>query len=407
MDLAITEQILIAGFSIAFIMGAVVNKTNFCTMGAVSDMVNIGDMGRMRSWLFAMAVAILGLTIIEMIGLVDLDAMESKDLRPPYRMASFDWVRYILGGLMFGVGMTLASGCANKTLVRIGGGNIKSVFVLIVASFFAYLMQFTAFYEVMFYSWVNLLSVDLILYDIPHQDLGNIASAVTGIKNPINLRMAIGGIIASGLLIFAFKSAGFRSNFDNILGGFIVGASVVAAWYVTGGSMGMEWLDEVSMMDEPPFGVGTQAFSFVNPMSDTFNWTLNKGSYHFLTFGVVALLGVIAGSFVYSVSCKKFRIEWFSSLRDFVYHTLGAVLMGVGGILALGCTIGQGITGISTLALGSFMALFSIVFGSALTMKIQYYKMVYEDEASFFGAFVTALVDMKLLPAAMRKLEAV
>lgn len=407
MDLAITEQILIAGFLIAFIMGAVVNKTNFCTMGAVSDMVNVGDMGRMRSWLFAMAVAILGLTIIETIGLVDLDAMESKDLRPPYRMASFDWLRYILGGLMFGVGMTLASGCANKTLVRIGGGNIKSVFVVVIASFFAYLMQFTTFYEVMFYSWVNLLSVDLALYDIPHQDLGNIASVVTGMEDPINLRMVIGGIIASGLLIFAFKSVEFRSNFDNILGGFIVGASVVAAWYVTGGSMGMEWLDEVSMMDEPPFGVGTQAFSFINPMSDTFNWALNKGSYHFLTFGVVVLLGVIAGSFVYSVLFKKFRIEWFSSLSDFVYHTLGAVLMGVGGALALGCTIGQGVTGISTLALGSFMVFFSIVFASALTMKIQYYKMVYENEASFYGAFVTALVDMKLLPAAMRKLEAV
>jgi uncharacterized membrane protein YedE/YeeE len=407
MELGITQQILLAGFLLAAFMGAVVNKTNFCTMGAVSDLVNMGDMGRMRSWMLAIAVAIIGLTVIETIGWVDLDALENSQLRPPYRMASFDWMRYILGGTMFGVGMTLASGCANKTLVRIGGGNIKSVVVLLVASFFAYLMQFTSFYEVLFYNWLNPLAIDLTLRDISHQDLGTVASVATGFDNPILLRQVIGGFIAASLLYFIFKSADFRSSFDNILGGTVVGASVVGAWYVTGGDMGMEWMEEVLMMDEPPFGVGTQAFSFTNPMSDTFNLAVNKGDLNYVTFGVMALSGVIAGSFLYSVIFKKFRFEWFSSTRDFINHVVGGALMGIGGILALGCTIGQGVTGASTLAIGSFMALFSIIFGSALTMKIQYYKMVYENEASFFGAFISSLVDMKLLPGKMRKLEPV
>jgi uncharacterized membrane protein YedE/YeeE len=81
--------------------------------------------------------------------------------------------------------------------------------------------------------------------------------------------------------------------------------------------------------------------------------------------------------------------------------------MGFGGTLALGCTIGQGITGISTLATGSFLTFVAIVFGSALTMKIQYYKMVYEEEAGFISALVASLADFHLLPNALRKLDKV
>lgn len=407
MELDITQQILLAGFLIAAVMGAVVNKTNFCTMGAVSDMVNMGDMSRMRAWLFAIAVAMLGLTIIEYMGYVDLDALDNAKMRPPYRMANFEWIRYILGGTLFGIGMTLASGCGNKTLIRIGGGNIKSIVVLIVAAFFAYLMQFTAFYEVVFYNWINPLAINLAVHGVAHQDLGTLAGAATGIENAIMLRLVIGGAIAAGLLIFIFKSVDFRSSLDNIFGGLVVGLCIVAAWYVTGGEMGMNWLSEVEMMDQPPFGVGVQAFSFTNPMADLANLVVNQGKFKFVTFSLMALAGVIVGSFLYAILSRSFRVEWFNSFGDFVNHAIGGALMGVGGILALGCTIGQGVTGVSTLALGSFMAFFSLIFGSALTMKVQYYKMVYENDASFYAAFITALADMRLVPNGMRKLEAV
>jgi hypothetical protein len=127
----------------------------------------------------------------------------------------------------------------------------------------------------------------------------------------------------------------------------------------------------------------------------------------YLTFGVVAVLGVVLGSLLWALLSRSFRLEWFVSFRDFLSHLIGATLMGFGGVLALGCTIGQGITGISTLALGSFIAFGGIVLGSALTMKVQYYKMVYEDDASFAAALITALVDMHLLPKWLRRLEAV
>ena len=115
--------------------------------------------------------------------------------------------------------------------------------------------------------------------------------------------------------------------------------------------------------------------------------------------------GVLVGGFLYSLLTRKLRFEWFVDLKDFINHVVGGLLMGVGGVLGLGCTIGQGVTGASTLAVGAFLTFGSIVFGSALTMKTQYYRMLYED-AGFMDAFATALVELRVLPSGMRKLEA-
>jgi hypothetical protein len=123
-----------------------------------------------------------------------------------------------------------------------------------------------------------------------------------------------------------------------------------------------------------------------------------------LTFGIVSVLGVILGSLLWSLVSKTFRIEWFLTTQDFLMHGIGAVFMGFGGVLAMGCTIGQGITGVSTLAVGSIIVLVAIIFSSALTMKIQYYQILYE-KASFWAILITALVELKLLPARMRKLD--
>jgi hypothetical protein len=142
-------------------------------------------------------------------------------------------------------------------------------------------------------------------------------------------------------------------------------------------------------------------------VGQTLGYAAEGFASRYLTFGVMAVFGVVLGSLFWAIISRGFRVEWFVNLRDFINHVIGGALMGIGGVLALGCTVGQGITGISTLALGSFLAFGGIVLGSAMTMKIQYYKMVYEDEASFGKAFVTALVDFKLLPSGMRKLEAV
>ena len=401
MELHITQQILLASLIVAAVMGAVVNKTNFCTMGAVSDLVNMGDKSRLRAWFLAIAVAIAGVIILESAGLVDTTGM-----RPNYRAAQFDWLRYILGGIMFGIGMTLGSGCGNKTLIRVGGGNIKSIFVFVIMGIFAYLMTKTDFYGVLFHSWMNPLAIDLAKMGIQGQDLGSVLAA-TGMGDATTLRLIAGGVIVLAILAFVFKSEDFRKSLDNILGGLVVGICVIIGWYITSGAMGQTWKEEVEMMDEIPLGVWSQSYSFTNPMGETLDLALNGGKKMFITFGVAGLFGVILGSFLYAILTRKFRIEWFTGMKDFAAHVAGGVLMGIGGILAMGCTVGQGVTGFSTLAIGSIMAFASFIFGSALTMKIQYYKMVYESDATYMAAFITALVDMKMLPSGMRKLEAV
>ena len=403
-------------FGIALIMGAVVNKTNFCTMGAVSDLVNIGDSGRFRAWLLAIAVAILGVTILETLGMVDLSSSF-----PPYRAGQLLWAEHLLGGFLFGIGMTLASGCGNKCLVRIGGGNLKSIMVMIVIGVIAYFMlspfpgSDKTLFSLLFYDWIRPLSVNV----GASQDLGYLI----GGKSVETARMIAGGAIGVLLLWFIFKSADFRSSFDNILGGAVVGLAILAAWYVTSnvsidaddelyslGGYYEEW-DMLAESDEgkPVQGrpLSVQSFTFINPMGQTVGFAAKGFEKTLLTFGVMAFLGVVAGSLLWSLLSRSFRFEWFSSFRDFVNHLVGAILMGFGGTLALGCTIGQGITGLSTLAVGSFITFVAIVFGSALTMKMQYYRMVYEEEASFTSALVASLADFHLLPNSLRKLDAV
>ncbi|MFZ5573696.1 MAG: YeeE/YedE family protein [Pseudomonadota bacterium] len=403
-------------FVIALIMGAVANKTNFCTMGAVSDWVNMGDTGRMRAWVLAIAVGVLGVMALEAAGMVNV-----TNTFPPYRQMNFPWLENLLGGLLFGIGMVYGSGCGNKTLVRIGGGNLKSVLVLAVIAVIAYYMvnpfpgSDKTLYSLLFYPWTSPTAVTL----ATNQDLGALLfgdDAATG-------RVVMGAVIGGLLLVWAFKSADFRSSFDNILGGLIIGLAVLAAWYVTsnvmvnadGETMSLQsyvqswdfYAPADAVKPASTAALAPQSFTFINPMGQTLGYAMNGFDSSLLTFGIMALAGVILGSLLWSLVSRSFRIEWFASGRDFVNHLFGATLMGFGGVLAMGCTIGQAITGFSTLALGSILTFIAIVLGAAITMKVQYYKMVYESDATFLKAFVTALVDLKLLPAGMRRLEAV
>ncbi len=372
MGFTIHNQILLTTFAIAAIMGVVANKTNFCTMGAVSDWVNIGDTGRMRAWVFAMTVALIGVMALEAGGMLNL----SGETFPPYRTASFGWLRYLVGGLMFGIGMTLGSGCGNKTLVRVGSGNLKSLAVLAIAMAFSYLMLWTPFYEKLFHPWVSATTINLAQHGVPTQEVGSIIAGMFGLQPSRSLNLAVAAVFALGMLAFVLKSADFRGNFDNILGGTVIGLAVVAGWYLTGGSMGQAWKDYADMAIDIPSRVQVQSYTFISPMGDTARYLMQPAKLSFVNFGVMALAGVITGSFIYALATKSFRIEWFASFRDFVNHAVGGMLMGVGGVLAMGCTVGQAITGVSTLAIGSILTFMAIVIGAAGTMKYQYWRMM-------------------------------
>ena len=410
------STLFLAVFIVAFVLGAVVNKTNFCTMGAVSDMVNMGDYSRFRSWLLAIAIAISGVLVMEFIGLVNADASF-----PPYRASQLVWAENIFGGFLFGIGMTLASGCGNKTLIRIGAGNIKSIIVFIIISIIAYFM-ITPFpgsdqtlFSILFYDWMRPLAIAL----DTQQDLGSIINA----DKPLFTRTIIGAVIVVLMLFYILRGKGFRTNPEHWLAGIVVGLAILCGWYFSSSLLVdlvdegeryslIEYYENWDMVSESEEGkpaqgapLSAQSFTFINPIGQTLGYLSSGLQSAMLNFGIISVFGVILGSLFWAIVSKSFRIEWFLNFKDFITHVIGAVLMGFGGVLAMGCTIGQGITGFSTLALGSILSFVAIIFGSALTMKIQYYQILYED-ASFFAVLITALVELRLLPASMRKLEA-
>lgn len=404
-------------FAIAIVLGAVIAKTNFCTMGAVADIVNMRDWGRMRAWLLAIAIAVFGVGVLEA-----LDLATPGEAFPPYRSGQLVFAENIFGGFMFGIGMSLAGGCANKTLVRIGGGNSKSLLVFLIMAPIAYFMirpfpgSDQTLYSLLFYPWTEPLALNV----GPSQDLGTL---VAGVEGGASARIVLAAMLAFALLWFAFKSPEFRKNHDNILGGLTVGLTVLMVWYLTSNALivadgethtpfeyATDW-DFFADSDEgKPADIAAlapQSFTFVNPMGQTFGAAVHRFDPAYLTYPMMGLIGVVVGSLLWSLAKGRFRFEWFRDWNDLIRHIVGAVLMGFGGILGMGCTIGQGVTGVSTLALGSFLTLISILFGSALALKVQMYRIFYEGEASILAAIVSALVDLRLLPPRTRMLDAV
>ena len=367
-------------FLIALVFGAVVNKTNFCTMGAVSDWVNMGSKDRLRAWLLAIGIAILTTQAMQFKGIIDVS--EAIYLTP-----NFGWLGYLLGGFVFGVGMTLASGCGQRTLVRVGGGNLKSLVVMILLGLTAY-MTMRGLLALVRVNVIEVTNIDLASKDIVNQGIGTLISSVLGVENSTLVSRIVAMFLGGGLVVYAFLGKEFRRSFDNILAGVAIGLIIPAGWYVTG-VVGFDDFDPVRL----------ESYTFIAPIGQGLMY-LQTFTGSTINFGIAAVAGVILGSFLYVIFTGKFRLETFSDRGDMIRHMLGGVFMGFGGVLALGCTIGQGVTGMSTLALGSLLSLLSIVFGSALTMKVEYYRM---DDEGFFSALRQALTDMRLLPAAQKK----
>ncbi len=380
MELDLYSQSLLWAFGLSIVFGAIANKANFCTMGAVSDWINIGDHNRMRSWLLAIATATIGVGLLEYSGSIDLSLTTSNETsNPPYRSANFIWLRHLVGGLMFGVGMTLASGCGNKNLVRLGEGNMKSLVVLGIMGVSAWWMLFSNFGYLVFLQWMLPVSIDFSNQGIPSQDIGAVLFGSAGIEWSPTLGFMIALLAAIPLLIWMLRASDFRANLELVSAGLIIGLLVVIGWYITSGPAGQALLEELDFMDERPFFTGAQSLTFIGPTGHIAQYLKEGFAAIYLTFGVATIFGVVVGSFIYTLMFRKIRLEWFASWNDFVRHVIGALLMGIGGVLAMGCTIGQGITGVSTLALGSILTLIAIIAGSAATMKYQYYLMMRED----------------------------
>lgn len=349
---ALHAQVLALAFLLAVLLGALIQRSHFCIMGAVSDAVLTRDWARARLWALAAAVAMLGFGALAQAGWVRAD-------QTAYGGPRLLWASNLLGGLLFGVGMVLASGCGAKTLVRLGGGNLKSLVVLIVMGLAAFMTMrgLTAV-------WRD-ATVDRLLLTLPQaQDLPTLLALPP---------LAIAAVVAAPLLFFALRGEHGRSFW---LGGVGIGLLATLAWMLTAR---FAFVSEHPQTLEPFFTATTnnrpEAFSFVGPSAGLLDWLMYYSDANKrLSVGVVTVLGVIAGSGAAALASREFRWEGFRQTEDLSNHLIGAVLMGVGGVMAIGCTFGQGITGLSTLSLGSFVAVAGIVAGGVLGVRLQLWR---------------------------------
>ncbi len=353
-------------FGLGLLFGATAQRTHFCTMGALTDILYMGSWNRMRQWLLAMAVAIIGTALLAAAGIID----PAKSL---YTSMRLNWLSHLVGGACFGIGMVLASGCGNKTLVRIGAGNLKSLIVFIVVG----LSAFMTLKGILAIPRTALLDSHFITL-ATRQDLPSIAAA-SGAGLPL-LQLAMGGAAALPLLLFVFAGREFRAReaiVTNLWAGVAVGAIIVAAWYVSG-SIG-HVAEDPNTLQEAFVTTNSgrmESFSFVAPFAYTLDllmmWTdVSKA----VSFGIAASLGVVAGSFLMAIVTGAFRWEGFGNVEDIGNHLVGAVLMGFGGITSLGCTIGQGLAGISVLSLGSLLTITGIVAGAVVATRYQSWRI--------------------------------
>ena len=352
-----------AGFLLSLVFGAVAQRTHFCTMGAISDVVTMGDWTRMRQWGLAMGVAMAGFAGLAYAGLID----PSKTL---YASSRWIWLSAAVGGALFGFGMVLASGCGSKTLVRVGGGSLKSliVFVVLGLAAFATLKGITAMLRV---ATVDKVAVDM----VAGVSLPQWAAAALGVR-PALAGLVLGVALGSSLLLWAVRRRDFRTP-DNLLAGLGIGGVIVAMWWVSG-TLGHiaehpETLQEAFLATNSG---RAESLSFVAPLAYTLDWLMFfSDKSKLLTLGIVSVAGVIAGSALVAVAAGTFRWEGFGGTEDVANHLIGATLMGVGGVTAMGCTVGQGLSGISTLSATSFVAVAAIIIGAVAAFKYQIWRL--------------------------------
>jgi hypothetical protein len=277
---------------------------------------------------------------------------------------------YVLGGLLFGIGMVLTGGCGARSLVRVGGGSLKSLVALLVLGITAHITLRGAL-AVLRVTAIEPVSVRL---STP-QDLPSIVAAASGASLPALqaiLALAIGG----SLIAFALARRDFW-RFDNLLAGLAIGGVIAGMWFVTG-HLGRVAEHPITL-DEVFVGTPTgrmEALSFVAPIAYTLDWLMYfSDRSNVLTTASVAVLGMLAGTSAWSLACRDFRWEGFRDNEDTGNHIVGGMLMGFGGVLAMGCTVGQGLSGVSTLALGSIIAWLSIIGGAVLGLRYQVWRM--------------------------------
>lgn len=325
------------GAVLGLIFGFAAQRSGFCTRSAVLDLTRGRDLKALATWAVGFAVAVLGVQ-----WLLTAGALEVSDTRffgTPQSLSGA-----IAGGLVFGIGMVLTRGCVSRLIVLGASGNLRAIFSVLVVAV------------------VGLATYDGVL--VPLRDaVGGVwnSAAIGGndllahIELGQSLGLVVGGVLALAAIVLAIAS---RVSVWRALGGAAVGATVVGGWYFT-------WSLSQQVFDP----IQAESLSFIRPLATTGEVIVSSAAAN-LDQGL--LIGTILGAFVAAVVFRDFRIATFSEpgTPSILRYAAGSVLMGFGGILAVGCTIGAGFTGGSVLAITSLVGLAFMIIGAAVTDRM-------------------------------------
>ena len=333
-DLEIYEIVNILGLFIGIAFGVIAQKNQFCFSGSIKDYILTKSTKRGASVIMAMIIAIISTTL--MASYFQIDLTQSS-----YFKSNINYLALIAGGLLFGMGMMIADGCSSRSLVKYAQGDSNALITLIFIAIFAY-------------ATTKGLLFGILNPFINNPFLIEISSKIENFQMNIFVVLAI---LLTILLYLVKKAKRVFSLFDGVL----VGLLVSIAWFVTG------YIGQDSMERE----IALAGISFVYPSAKTLElftyYEVNE-----LSFGVSMVCGVLAGTFIMSFFNKRYSFGCTSAqnINKVKYNMIGGALMGTGGILAIGCTVGQGLTGLSTLAFSSALAIISIFISAVITGKI-------------------------------------
>lgn len=338
------QQAVTGGFAIGVAFGVLGLLVGFCLTRGLRNWLVDGDGIKMRTFALALAVAVVGAQGIEGLGLVSYG-------RSLYLQGAVSWPLLVIGGATFGYGMVLANGCGSRALVLLGAGNLRSFVVLMCVGLAGYAVLAGV-----------LAPLRVMASDVSTVPVGVVPPTLAGLVGTWGLDDAVARwlpmvVVATILVAFALGSRPFRRSRGDVIGGILIGLLIPLGWLATG-YLGSDDFEPVPVA----------SLTFVAPVGSTLQYMMLSTGMA-LSFGVAAVLGVVAGSAVTAVLSGRFRLEAFTSPGHMLRSITGGTLMGIGGALATGCSIGQGLTGMSTLALSSLAAFASILAGAAIALR--------------------------------------
>ena len=337
-----SNVVVYAGFLIGIAFGVTGLLSSFCLLSSLRGHWGHGDGRLIRTYALAIGVAVAATQLLAANGLVDI----SKSI---YLQPSFSAPLMFAGGLMFGYGMVLSNGCASRALVLLGRGNLRSLVVVIIIGIAA---------QMTLKGLIAPARMALLQASQSAPKAVSLPALIETLGVSATLARTLAVVVVSGaLIVFAFAHRSFRQSWGQVIAGLVIGLLVAAGWYATG------WLGADDFNPVP-----VTSITFVAQMADTVQYVMLSTGLT-MNFGIAVVPGVVLGSLLTAVATRRFHLDGYTSPRHMLRSMAGAALMGAGGAMAYGCSVGQGLTGVSTLALASFVAMTGIVLGAAIGLR--------------------------------------